>query len=162
MRWASAGVLAILLAQPAWALSCMRPDIARDYAFAAESEDSYIVVKGDLFFDESALPKTDMRHGKRLPETTDIPAWLNGHSLTPDGFIHRFERDVVLRITCLASWCGATEKGEHLAFAKKEGTGFVIRLGPCGGMAYRDPTSEQEDTVTSCMRGKKCEEADGS
>lgn len=162
MRWALAVALTVSVAQPASALSCLRPDIAQDYAFAAASKDRYIIVKGNLVFDETLLPKRDADLSKRPDANTDIPAWFDGYSLTPDGFDRRFQRDIVLRVACLASWCGRTEQGEHLAFLKQEGTQFVMRLGPCPGMVYPDPTVDLETTVTACMTDQNCTQADGS
>ena len=155
MRGLVAIALCVCLAQPAWALSCLQPDIASDYAYASASEDSYLVVKGDLFFDEAFLPRQDFatQSGK---ETTELTAWLNGHSLTPDGFTQEFERDVILRVECLGPWCGGAANGNHLAFLKQEGTDFVVTLKPCGGMTYADPTKDQIVTVTNCMRGGSC------
>ncbi|HKK97004.1 MAG TPA: hypothetical protein VJ928_02410 [Marivita sp.] len=157
MRWALISALCLTAAQPAWSLSCLRPDIARDFADAAASEDSYILVKGKLFFDETKLPKRGDGSPSDMPEGADIPAWFDGYSLTPDGFTRRFQRDVILRVTCVASWCGSTSNGEHLAFLKRADTDFIMQLDPCGGMTYRDPTREQERTVTRCMRGEGCD-----
>jgi hypothetical protein len=162
MRWAIAVALAASVAQPAWSLSCMHPDITRDYAFAAASEDRYIVVKGNLVFDETLLPKRDADFSKRPQATTDIPAWFDGYSLTPEGFTRRFQRDVVLRVVCLGPWCGGTEQGEHLAFLKQEDTQFVMRLGPCPGMVYHEPTLELEKKVTACMTGNGCASESGT
>lgn len=157
MRWALIAALGLTVAQPAWSLSCLRPDIARDFANAAASEDSYILVKGDLFFDETKLPRREDATPSQMPEGADIPAWFDGYSLTSDGFTRRFQRDVILRVNCVASWCGSTSKGAHLAFLKRADTDFIMQIGPCGGMAYRDPTPGQERTVTSCMRGEGCD-----
>ena len=148
--------LTIALAQPALALSCLEPDIARDFTTAAESDDSYVLVKGDLFFDEAALPKRDLSV-EREPPATDIAGWLDGYSLTPDGFTRRFQRDVILRIECLGPWCGGITKGEYLVFLKREETSFVASVSPCGGFAYKDPRPEQEATVLACMRGEPCD-----
>jgi len=156
MRWVLAAALALGIAQPAWSLSCMRPDITQDYAFAAASEDRYIVVKGNLVFDETLLPKRDVDLSKRPQPTTDIPAWFDGHSLTRDGFVRRFQRDVILRVDCLGPWCGGTKQGKHLAFLKQEDTQFIMRVGPCPGMVYHEPTAELERVVTDCMNGKDC------
>lgn len=155
MRLGVALALTLGCVQPAWSLSCLQPDIARDFMFAAESDDSYLLVKGDLFFDEAALPQNDLS-AERQPSDIEIPAWLDGYSLTRDGFTRRFERDVILRVECHGPWCGGITKGEYLAFLKREDTDFVISVSPCGGIAYKDPRPEQEATVTACMRGEPC------
>ena len=155
MRWAAA-ILAACLAQPAWSLSCVAPDIARDFTRAAESGDIYIVVKGDLFFNETALPGGFDRGAMQQREGVEIPAWLKGRSLTPDGFTKTFERDVILRVSCIGPWCGSAARGEHLAFLRQERQNWVIDLSPCPGMIYAQPTPEQEATVKACFRGEQC------
>ena len=156
MRIMLAMALTMGIAQPAWSLSCLRPDVARDYAFAAASEDRYTIAKGRLSFDATRLPKQAADLHQKPPKQTDITAWFDGQSLTPDGFTRRFERDVVLRVECLGPWCGNTEEGTHLAFLKQDGTQFIMTLSPCGGMTYFNPTAEQEETALACMNGERC------
>ena len=150
------GLLA--LAQPAFALSCLAPDIARDYHKAAQSDDTYIIVKGDLFFDETELPDRTDQRSSRARDMIDIDGWLAGYSLTKDGFTKRFERDVILRVSCLGPWCGGTSKGEHLAFLKQEALTWVMQISPCPGMTYAAPTDAQEQEALDCFRGKSCPE----
>ena len=147
----------IALAQPAVALSCMAPDIARDYQRAAQSNDTYIIVKGDLFFDETELPDRTDQRTSRARNSVDIDGWLAGYSLTKDGFTKRFERDVILRVSCLGPWCGGTAKGEHLAFLKQEDRQWVVKISPCPGMTYASPTAEQEQKALACFRGEDCQ-----
>ena len=155
MRWAVVAVL-VALAQPAWALSCMPPDVTTDFARAAESPDTYIVVRGDLIFEQSALPRGGAQAQGRNDAKTDIPAWLKGMSLTRDGFTRRFERDVMLRVSCIGPWCGGTSNGDHLVFLKQEGQNWILALSPCPGVAYPNPTRALEEQVLSCFRGEGC------
>lgn len=152
------GALAALLvlAQPVFALSCVAPNIARDYEKAAQSDDRYIIVKGDLFFDEAELPDRTDHSGSRARDSVDVPGWLAGYSLTRDGFTKRFERDVILRVSCLGPWCGGTAKGEHMAFLMQEDRNWVVQINPCPGMTYAVPTVEQEQKALDCFRGENC------
>lgn len=145
------------LAQPAFALSCMAPDIARDYQQAAQSDDTYIVVKGNLFFDETELPDRIDQRTSRARDSVDVEGWLAGFSLAKNGFTRRFERDVILRVSCLGPWCGGTVKGEHLAFLKQEDHQWIMQINPCHGMTYATPTAEQEQTALACFRGEGCQ-----
>ena len=147
----------IALAEPAFALSCAAPDIARDFEGAAQSEDTYIIVKGDLFLDETELPDRTDQRTSRARSSVDITGWLAGYSLTKDGFTKRFERDVILRVSCLGPWCGGTTKGDHLAFLKLEDRQWVMQIAPCPGMTYANPTAEQEQKAVACFRGDRCE-----
>ena len=122
--------LAIILAQPALALSCLPADIARDFNRAAQSDDSYIVVRGDLFFDETELPGHMDLDATAQREGREIAGWLKGKSLTRDGFTKTFERDVVLRVSCIGPWCGGAAKGPYLTFLRQEG-----RRGPAEEIA---------------------------
>ena len=145
------------LAQPAFALSCMAPDIARDYQQAAQSDDTYIVVKGNLFFDETELPDRIDQRTSRARDSVDVEGWLAGFSLAKNGFTRRFDRDVILRVSCLGPWCGGTVKGEHLAFLKQEDHQWIMQINPCPGMTYATPTAEQEQTALACFRGEGCQ-----
>ncbi|MFP7674752.1 hypothetical protein ACG74X_15495 [Marivita sp. S0852] len=136
----------------------MPNDIARDFNRAAASEDAYIIVKGDVVFDETALPKRDFTDQSRTRPQTDIPAWFDGYSLTQEGFTRRFQRDIVLRVTCTGPWCGGASKGAYLAFLKRENDSFVMMAMPCGGMSYKNPTPEHESRVLSCFRGEGCDQ----
>lgn len=158
IRLAAVVATALACASPVWSLSCVAPDIARDYKRAAESPDTYIVVLGDLFFDETALPGRMDRGATTQRDGLEIAGWLRGRSLTGDGFTKAFERDVTLRVSCLGPWCGSTGKGLHLAFLKQEKMDLVIELGPCPGMTYPDPSAEQQARVLSCFRGEACDE----
>lgn len=158
IRLAAFGLLALSLAAPAWALSCVAPDIARDFKRAAASDESYIVVRGDLFLDEDALPGRLDRGATQQRDGLEIAGWLKGKSLTRDGFTRAFERDVILRVSCIGPWCGSTIKGPHLAFLRQEAMTWVIDLSPCPGMAYANPTPGQEAKVQSCFRGEACDE----
>lgn len=158
MRWIVAMALTAALAQPAAALSCAAPDITRDYAKAANSDEVFILVKGDLHFDESALPGKSGNRAAHQPDSVDIQAWLSGQSLTRDGFTKPFERDVILRVSCLGMWCGGTANGPHLAFLKQDGRQWILQLGPCPGMTYPDPDPKQLETVQACFDGAPCGE----
>ncbi|MDP4991081.1 MAG: hypothetical protein NWQ37_07730 [Marivita lacus] len=147
----------IALAEPAFALSCAAPDIARDFERAAQSEDTYIIVKGDLFLDETELPDRTDQRTSRARSSVDITGWLAGYSLTKDGFTKRFERDVILRVSCLGPWCGGITKGDHLAFLRLEDRRWVMQIAPCPGMTYANPTAEQEQKALACFRGDRCE-----
>jgi hypothetical protein len=147
----------IALAQPAFALSCRAPDIERDYQTAAQSDDTYIIVKGDLFFDEAELPDRTDQQASRKRHSVDIPGWLDGHSMTRDGFTKRFKRDITLRVSCLGPWCGGAEKGDHLAFLKQEERQWVMQISPCPVMTYATSTVELEQKALSCFRGEGCQ-----
>lgn len=76
----------MLMAGPASALSCMAPDVAETYLRADASEKIYVVVHGQIVFDEARLPVTDWDRQENTPARTPIPAQMTGKSLGPGGF----------------------------------------------------------------------------
>ena len=155
LRVAALLVSCIWVGTQATALSCIQPDVTNDYGRAAASEDEHIVVLGDLMFAEQHFPEPEDIN-EPTQNGAEIIGWFNGHSLSPGGFDRRFERDVTLRFSCAGPWCGGTAPGTHMAFLKREGSSYIMTLGPCGGMVYRDPTEVQKSQAISCMRNKDC------
>ena len=144
------------LANPAHALSCLRPDPVQDFLEADASDDVWIVVDGVLKFDEAALPPRDVLNND-APPATDIAARLAGKSLSPKGFQRVFDQKITLRIQCFGPWCGGTSDGaRYLAFLKREGQGYVLMANPCGARVYPDPKPALRKTLTACMRGEAC------
>lgn len=136
-----------LAAQPALALSCMRPDVVRDFQEAEASEDTWIVVSGRLGFDRSALPGG----GSGIEREREVAAHFTGQSLTGDGFTAPFDRDITLRVTCAGPWCGTVAPGEYLAFLKVEDEDYTMIAGPCPARLHPDPTDAMKADVTRCM-----------
>lgn len=154
-------VLAVLIAgiaAPASALSCLRPDLARTYRQAAEAEETFVVIHGRLDFDESRLPEVDMTRQNDTPPDTLIPARLSGKSLSRKGFERPFERRIMLNAQCFGPWCATPVPGtDYLAFLERTDRGYVLRLDPCGGMGFAEPTPDMLEKVTACFRGGACE-----
>lgn len=146
--------LLLALPQPAEALSCLRPDIARSYQQADRSKDRYIMVLGTLAFDPALLPETGA--GNTAPTT--IPARLNGQPITPNGFGKPFQRPVTLEISCAGSWCGSVPAGtEMLMFLRQTAAGYTLDVGPCPGSAFVQPSEETLATARRCLSGGPCQ-----
>lgn len=146
-----------VLASPALALSCLPPDVARSYTEAAAAEQSYIVVRGTLAFDETQLPEVDLAHQDQTPPSTDIAARLTGQSLSQSGFEREFDRPITLRALCFGPWCGRAVSGtETLAFLEKTGDGYALSITPCGGFDFPEPTEAMLDKVVECFQGGSC------
>ncbi|WP_338549303.1 hypothetical protein [Roseovarius phycicola] len=148
-------VLAMFVAGPALALSCIRPDVANTYKRAAEAEEIYVVIHGTLTFDQTLAPDNDLTNQNR-PDTL-IPARLNGTSLSRDGFVSTFRRNISLVLQCFGPWCGGAVSGaEYLAFLQKTDAGYRMIIDPCGSLVFPEPTQAQLDQARSCMRGQRC------
>ena len=149
-----------ICAMPALALSCMPHDVARTYQEAARSKDVFIVVKGVLEFDESALPVVDMSRQHETPPETRIPARITGDALSVDGFTIPFERAITLNARCFGPWCAGARSGiGYLAFLEQGEDGHILSVTPCGGFGFPKPTAETLDRVKRCFRGEPCEPA---
>lgn len=157
-RTLAPAALALLLAGPALALSCMRPDAARTYQQLDAAEERYIAVHGELTFDETKLPETDLQDQGSTPESTPLPARLRGMSLSPEGFTTPFDRPVTLDVRCYGPWCAGVASGtDVLGFVELREGGPVLTLDPCYSVTIPEPDQKMLDQVISCMKGEGCE-----
>ena len=147
----------LCLPLPALALSCMPYDIVSAYKDAEKSDDSFVVVLGDLTFDKSALPVVDMDHQADTPADTFFQGRLVGNALTLDGFETPFEMDIAINVQCFGPWCGSlTPDTEYLGFLKRTEGGLLLETNPCGGYAFGEPQPEDVAKVLACARGESC------
>ncbi|MEP1519226.1 hypothetical protein [Ascidiaceihabitans sp.] len=140
---------------PAMALSCARPSVERSYGQAAKADESYVVVKGRLTFDESKLPKANTQT-QTAPKRTVIKARFQGHALSGADFSTSFNAALNYEVRCLVVWCGGGQSGEEIiAFVQKTPSGYTLEMGPCGGWAF-PATRKNTMAVLSCARGSTC------
>lgn len=150
---AAALVLALVLAGPAAALSCLRPDIDRMWTRAVSSDDTYTVVMGRFDFDAGHLPNP--RGAGQNP--TYLPARFAGLTLTQQGFVTSRPVPVTVELRCLGPWCGSLKPGETVvAFLRQTPRGRVVEIGPCGGMVWPDPDAKIQRRLIACMNGAAC------
>ncbi len=150
----------IALASPAMALSCLPPDVTRTYNEAAEAKEAYIIVYGRLNFDETRLPKVDREKLEQTPHNTLIPAQLVGNSLVGAGFEQAFDQSITLNAQCFGPWCaGARSDTPFLAFLERTEDGYLLKLDPCGGFGFANPSLEMLEQVSQCFKDKACEPA---
>lgn len=155
-RIALIATAALSAAGPAHALSCLRPDPAATFRFAAEAEETYVVLRGSFAFDEKAMPEFD---GMTAPDDPpQVIALFDGMALGADGFTIPYRTELILQPQCLGPWCGSmTPAVDAVAFARDNGQGvYVVDLDPCGTTVFNDPTPAVIDTLTDCMAGGPC------
>lgn len=148
-------LVAICAPWPALALSCAEPSIARGFHAASAAPQTYVVVRGQLSFDEGELPKgmTD----PAPPKQTEIPARITGKSLSMAGFIHHFDREITLEVLCFGPWCGGAVDGmDVLAFVEKADGRYTMSIDPCGGFVFPNPSPDQISAIQQCFRGESC------
>ncbi|EAQ03662.1 hypothetical protein OB2597_10481 [Pseudooceanicola batsensis HTCC2597] len=147
-----------MLAGPAYALSCLRPDVATAYTRAAEAEDGYLVVRGtlshDRLADEGTMRSPDQADGP--PETFE--ATIEGRFLRGDAFAGEIAAPVTVVLECVSVWCAAPPPAgaEVLAFVRQTETTLFLETGPCGGTIFVDPGEDQIDRVLACHSGGDC------
>ncbi|RKF13842.1 hypothetical protein D6850_11625 [Roseovarius spongiae] len=152
--------LSLLAPVPASALSCLPHDVAATFQRVNDAEEVYVGVLGTLTFDESRLPVVDMEQQQNIPPETKIPARIKGHTLSAEGFVTAFARDVTLNVQCAGPWCAKPQSGTlYLGFLRKENGDYSLSINPCGGDAFADPNRVMRETVRRCFAGGECEPA---
>ncbi|MCT4554516.1 MAG: hypothetical protein N4A53_07505 [Pelagimonas sp.] len=160
MRWLALALA--LCATQASALSCLQPDPVRAFNAAETDEADWIVVQGQLIFDETQLPHRDVETQHLDLPATQIPALLRGTALTQNGFTRAFDREITLEVQCFAVWCGgAASNTPYLAFLKREKDQLTAYADPCGGKLFPEPARKDLNRVTACFQGKRCVERPG-
>ncbi|MEM7752171.1 MAG: hypothetical protein AAF230_02090 [Pseudomonadota bacterium] len=148
--------LALLTAGPVNALSCLRPDAVTLFERARDATDDFYIVKGRITLLEA--PNTPPR-GSSEPALTR--ARVQGHALNTAGFSAPFQRDVILKATCVGPWCGSLDGLIHelLMAVEVSGETLTLNIGPCGGDQLRWDQSGEERLLT-CQRSGACQRAD--
>lgn len=134
MRHALAALLPILAltAQPAAALSCMKPDMFQSLEMAHASPEANFVFVGSL----TTLDATTKDNG-------DISMRLTGIELTANGA--PIDIEAMGRVACVGEWCGEVadvEKGVFFGTIDSEVGPLVITFDPCASWVFADPDPE--------------------
>lgn len=140
-----------LVVQPAFALSCIRPDPLLSYTQARDADEVYVVVKGA--FTPLGPPVPVGNEG-----ASRMAARLTGEALGPDGFTVPFDAEVTVDTICYGPWCGSEmPAGEILAYVESTSSGAVIENNACGGFVFYDPHRTDLARVEACHFGGSCE-----
>lgn len=150
-------IAALLSTSPVHALSCLPWGVTDAYLAASASADTYLVVHGQLHFEQSELPEAEDLNPAAEPTKTSIAARAKGKALGPKGFEQPFGSAVELRVECLGSWCAWIKSGEtYLMFLKQHNDRYLLHISPCGGAAFADISAAQLKQVRHCHQGKSC------
>ena len=152
----------LLIAQPAVALSCLRPDAVRLYEFARDSDDFYQIVLGRLIAPAGiTLPEApEMGQAPLGNEETDVvytPVRLSGMVLTRDAFDRPYDREVTLALGCLGMWCSdPPAQDKRLLFAVRiDGDARFLNPGVCSEASVLG-TSGAVDRLLDCHVNNHC------
>jgi len=152
MRRILAAMIAISLAQPVAALSCLRPTVASGFGHAQDSSLTYVLATGRL----TPLPGEAIPVPRDIPEVTQArPARLDGHVASPGGFDHPVSLPIRVETYCVGPWCGTLPEGKMLFFLEKRGDAHVLLEGPCPRFAL-SATPEALTQAMDCLTGSGC------
>ena len=157
LRQIAVGLTLFLAANPAFSLSCMRPDSVRMFENARDSEDIYYVIKGRLTPKNTyAIPTSE--NGK--DSVADTSVVIDGVGLGTRSFSVPVKVEAMVILTCLSVWCaGPPPEGELLMIVKKQNEALTLEVGPCGGTAI--PWSvDSENRLLDCHRSNSCKPAE--
>lgn len=148
IRFMSLIAALLMTTGPVMALSCYPAD-ATDYFWQAQqSPDRYIVVHGTVSVRSEPTPS------HRSPDRKGITyrGTFSGKQATKSGFKTVEDFDVIVRVTCVASWCGGPVSGQPvLAFLKKTRSGYELLSSPCNDLLVRNPSGADLRSVDRCM-----------
>lgn len=147
--------LALFGAQQAAALSCMRPNLARSFNFYEQSDDKFVIAVGKL-------TPTDKIPDYKQGVSREVAAEFKGGFLGRWGVKDQPPQTVMIKTSCLASWCGAIPERsvDVLAFIKKTPAGLVLETGPCHGEYTENPSKKLIRTLQTCLAKSECSKAE--
>lgn len=151
--------LATLIAHPALALSCMRPDAVTLYQTAKTDRDDFYIARGTIRLLE---PANDPKPNGMKSTATRTRAEFTGIALNRTGFSTPFERTIVIEANCLSTWCGsaaALEGTEVFAALRLDNDDLILARGPCGGDVV-EWSNDGEARLLTCHRDGDCRRAE--
>lgn len=145
-------LVGLVLAQPAHALSCLRPDAVRSYLDGMD-QPGRVVLLGTFDIPPGALDRPD-RSLTQIPEDKQVEGQFRGEDLLTGT---RIEGPITVVSRCFASWCGTMAPGIHLAFGQQTEAGLELAVDPCGSAAFPDPDMASLARLERCMVDQTCE-----
>ncbi|MEP3889838.1 MAG: hypothetical protein ABJN69_05175 [Hellea sp.] len=156
----------MMLADNAFALSCMRPDLVKTLEEAKASEKLYYVLVGK-FVPMSPPPKHQPYGGYTSPEDqfksrppVITRSYFEGYSVAKharrDGHLTRFPVDI--ETSCVASWCSSAPPADRevIAFVQaRPGQAPILEISPCPSLTFA-ATTPQVQKIRQCL-DKSCE-----
>lgn len=149
----------VLPAAEALALTCVPPDPLRAFRMAAESPQTYIVLRGRLDFDPAALPGPDaVAPGGGETSLEPVQASFAGFSLGREGFTAPASGPIEMTVQCLGAFCGSIGPGEDwLLFVRVEEDGtYALDVDACGSWAFDRVPEAAVEAMAACLRGEAC------
>ncbi|MEM9797783.1 MAG: hypothetical protein AAF919_14920 [Pseudomonadota bacterium] len=145
--------LAISLAGPAAALSCLRPTVETSFAAAHEAAEEYVIAVGSIRVDpgQKAPPVVGGVQGAR---DLSLTGRVTGRLATLTGFDRSLDAPVTVEIGCAGPWCGSAPSEPSILFLQRTAEGYVLPEGPCP--VFSLPLTLQDDMegrAMACLTG---------
>ena len=160
MKQIATALALLATASPALALSCLPVDPAGMYRTAAESTDRYVAVHGSFLRDGPDIPTEGGLSGDATPYGYD--SLFYGDLGSRVGFRTPVELSVHVEVGCVSVWCGSPppDGTPALAFLRvDDNRDYYLQVGACPTTLMMQPTEDDLDQITTCMRGGPCEAA---
>ncbi len=143
--------LAAMSATQALALSCLPMGPGDVYRIVQQEEESFVILEGDVTFDQSLLPQTSSK-------TVEVPSHFKGLMLGQRYFDQQVEGEMLLEVHCAGGECGSLTSGaRYVVFARQiEGRGVVAVVDPCGSFFFDAIGGRPGDVVLQCHNGGEC------
>ncbi|MGI3185266.1 hypothetical protein [Nioella aestuarii] len=158
MKQIAAALALLATASPVLALSCLPVDPAGMYQIAAEATDRYVAVHGSFLRDGPDIPAEGRESDDATPYGYD--ALFYGDLGSRVGFRTPVELNVHVGVGCVSVWCGSPppDGTPVLAFLRvDDNRDYFLEVGACPTTLMMQPTDQDLDQITSCMRGEACE-----
>ncbi len=161
MKHILTATLCLMLASPASALSCLRPDIVSTFEQARDAEAGYWIVKGRISANGPITEPQPNDMGLHKDDAkASTPVRVTGEGLKPDGTFAAFDRDITLSVTCLAHWCGSVNLDHtHFMAIEVKDTGPELFADPCSSQIV-PYTADGEERLRRCVQDGVCKRAE--
>jgi hypothetical protein len=148
-----------MLASPAAALSCMRPNIAVGFNWAQDKDDTFVIAVGKLTQTGVLVePSITIKDGLELPSPGAYSADMEARFLGKNGLGKTHTTPIQVHEECVAHWCGVfpVEDQEMVMILRKDGDELVLDSSPCQGTYQANPTPRMIKALRSCMKKGHC------
>lgn len=143
--------LAVMMASPAFGLSCKAPNFGEQFNYVAGVEEVYSVGYGQLRPLGEVPPYVD-------GQPRDVKMRFVGKMLGRLGFGETGTVDVTVKTECAGSFCGPipTTQTPMLAFLEHQSDGLTLRSAACTPDFLLNPSLGQISAVRACMTSGTC------
>jgi len=152
MRLSIAATVAMLIASPAAALSCMAPSFDRSFDRARDAQETYGILVGSIDVNEAKVKQAS----KDGTTPYSVVGVFTGAVVDGEGLSETFERDIAVEVKCYGPWCGNAQDIEDVIFFAEVGPegGLTAEDNPCGGTFF-DADKESINLAMERLRGLK-------